>query len=271
MSTDWPQLGLGCGWRPPLALALERREDLGFVEITAENWTPDSLPAPLLRLRDRGVRIVVHGIGLNLGGAERPDQARLDHLCRLAEAVHAPLISEHVAFVRAGDLEAGHLTPIPRTRAMLDILCENVQLAQAALPVPMALENISALFEWTEPELTEGEFLRALLDSTGAGLLLDAANIHANSHNLGLDIGAFLGSLPLDRLAYCHVGGGIEQDGVWHDTHAHPLAPQALHILREISRLHPVPGAMLERDEGFPPEAELHQELDALAAILSAR
>jgi uncharacterized protein (UPF0276 family) len=268
LNHEVPMLGLGCGWRPELALALDRRMDLGFVEITAENWDPRNLPVPLRTLAQRNVRVVVHGIGLNLGGADQPDPARLDHLCRLAEASNAPLISEHVAFVRAGDYEAGHLTPVPRTRQMLDILCENVARARQALPVPLALENISAFFEWPDAEMSEGEFLSSLLSATDSLLLLDTANVHANAHNLGLDIPAFLDSLPLERLAYCHVGGGIERDGLWHDTHAHPVAPEALDILATLLRRHRVPGAMLERDDGFPTDMEIHRELDALAFLL---
>ncbi|WP_261556064.1 DUF692 domain-containing protein [Frankia tisae] len=45
--------------------------------------------------------MVVHGIGLSLGGSERPDPARLRRLAAVAEAVSAPLVSEHVAFGRA--------------------------------------------------------------------------------------------------------------------------------------------------------------------------
>ncbi len=45
---------------------------------------------------------------------------------------------------------------MPRTRDALDVLCENVRIAQDALPVPLALENIAALFSWPDEELTEG-------------------------------------------------------------------------------------------------------------------
>jgi hypothetical protein len=35
---------LGIGWRPELAVAIERRKDLEFVEIVAENWSVKELP-----------------------------------------------------------------------------------------------------------------------------------------------------------------------------------------------------------------------------------
>ena len=84
-------LGLGIGWRPELALAIDRYEGLGFVEVIAEGFdTPGPIPAPLERLRARGVAIVPHGISLSLGGAEPPDRARLAALGRLATRQGGP-------------------------------------------------------------------------------------------------------------------------------------------------------------------------------------
>ena len=59
--------------------------------------------------------MVPHGVRLSLGSAGEPDPARVGHLAGLAERLGAPLVSEHVAFVRGGGLEAGHLLPVPRT------------------------------------------------------------------------------------------------------------------------------------------------------------
>ncbi|MGW0584456.1 multinuclear nonheme iron-dependent oxidase, partial [Streptomyces sp. NPDC002920] len=109
-------LGTGIGWRPEIADAVERMPGIDWVEVVAENTCPGHLPESLLRLLDRGVTVVPHGVSLGLGGAERPDEARLAALAERAEALGAPLVSEHIAFVRAGGaltaspgLEAGHL------------------------------------------------------------------------------------------------------------------------------------------------------------------
>jgi hypothetical protein len=58
------------------------------------------------------------------------------------------------------------------------VLTENVLTAQAALPVPLAMENIAALISWPENEMTEGEFLAQLVDRTGVLLLADVANLY---------------------------------------------------------------------------------------------
>lgn len=131
-------LGVGIGWRPEIADAVERLSGLDWVEVVAENVCPGHLPESLLRLRERGTRVVPHGVSLGLGGADRPDPAKLAALGERAVALGAPLVTEHIAFVRTSSpvLEAGHLLPVPRTRDALDVLCENVRIAQDALPVP---------------------------------------------------------------------------------------------------------------------------------------
>ncbi|MGW1126428.1 DUF692 domain-containing protein [Streptomyces sp. NPDC002526] len=269
------RLGIGIGWRPEIAAEVEALPGLDWVEAVAENLCADHLPDSLVRLRERGVTVVPHGVSLGLGGADRPDPGKLADLAARATLLGAPLVTEHIAFVRAGGprtgspvLEAGHLLPVPRTRAALDVLCENVRIAQDALPVPLALENIAALVSWPGEELTEGQFLAELVERTGVRLLIDVANLHTNHVNRGEDPAAALDELPVEAIAYVHVAGGVEKDGVWHDTHAHPVTAPVLDVLAELrSRVDP-PGVLLERDEAFPPPGELAGELDAIRGVL---
>ncbi|MFI5668507.1 DUF692 family multinuclear iron-containing protein [Streptomyces sp. NPDC051704] len=263
-------LGVGIGWRPEIAEAVERLPELDWVEVVAENICSGHLPASLLRLRERGVRVVPHGVSLGLGGADRPDAGKLAALGERAVALGAPLVTEHIAFVRTSSpaLEAGHLLPVRRTRDALDVLCENVRIAQDALPVPLALENIAALISWPGEELTEAQFLTELVERTGVRLLIDVANLHTNRVNRGEDPFAVLDAIPLEALAYVHVAGGVERDGVWHDTHAHPVPEVVLDILAELrGRVEPA-GVLLERDDDFPAEAELAGELAAIREVV---
>jgi uncharacterized protein (UPF0276 family) len=269
------RLGTGIGWRPEIADAVERMPGIDWVEVVAENVCPGHLPESLRRLLERGVTVVPHGVSLGLGGADRPDEGRLTALAERAAALGAPLVTEHIAFVRAGGpltasprLEAGHLLPVPRTRDALDVLCENVRIAQDALPVPLAVENIAALIAWPGEEMTEGQFLYELADRTGVRLLIDVANLHTNHVNRGEDPAEALAGLPLEAIAYVHVAGGFERDGVWHDSHAHPVPRPVLDILTDLaSRVSP-PGVLLERDENFPEPAELEGELGAIREAL---
>ncbi len=267
-------LGTGVGWRPEIADDIAGLPGVDWVEVVAENMCSGHLPEPLRRLRERGTTVVPHGVSLGLGGADRPDLGRLVALAELADELGAPLVSEHIAFVRSGGpltassrIEAGHLLPVPRTRDALDVLCENVRIAQDLLPVPLALENIAAYLTWPDEELSEGRFLAELVERTGVRLLVDVANLHTNHVNRGEDPAAALDELPLEAIAYVHVAGGFERDGLWHDSHAHPVTRPVLDVLGELCDRTTPPGVLLERDDDFPEAGELAAELDAIRAV----
>ncbi|SDI82443.1 DUF692 domain-containing protein [Nonomuraea jiangxiensis] len=265
---DLPDLGVGIGWRAELDLTIERMAGVDFLEVVAENVRPADLPESLRVLRARGLPVVPHGVSLGVGGAERPSADRLAHLAACAQALDSPLVSEHLAFVRGGGMEAGHLLPVPRTRWSLRVITENVRRAQDSLPVPLALENVAAIFGWPDDELTEAEFLAELVERTGVMLLIDVANLYTNQFNLGLSAVAALDTLPLEHLAYVHVAGGYEHHGIWHDTHT-TAAPQAvLDVLSELCARVSPSGVLLEWDDEYPSDAALATELSRIRAAM---
>ncbi|MFF2553757.1 DUF692 domain-containing protein [Nocardia sp. NPDC058058] len=265
-------------------------EGIGFCEVIAESlvsagadrprWRRISagvrgtrgavvVPEELAALIAQGIPAVPHGISLSLGGAEAVDERRVAHLAECARALGSPLVSEHIAFVRADGVEAGHLLPVPRTREALNALARNISRTQAELEVPLAVENIAALFEWPDAEFTEAEFLQELVERTGVYLLIDIANLYANARNTSRDPLTELLRLPTERLAYCHIAGGHEVGGRYHDTHVHPVPTEVLALVAEFTPNRQVP-LMLERDGNYPPAPELIAELNAIATA-SAR
>lgn len=259
--------GLGMGWRPEICGILAQL-DLGFCEVIAESLASGNrglaIPDELTVLRSRGVPVVPHGISLSIGGVDEVDSARIAHLAACADALDAPLVSEHIAFVRADGVEAGHLLPMPRTAEALDVLARNIRRVQDGLDVPFAVENIAALFDWPDAEYSESEFLAELIERTGVYLLLDIANVYANARNRGLDASTELARLPIEQIAYCHVAGGSEFDGMYHDTHTDRVSDEVLALVGELRAATSAP-LMLELDGNYPPAATLLAELDAIA------
>ena len=264
--TTTTSYGVGIGWRPEIAGFVAGLPGLRFAEVVAESvHAHGDLPAGLPALLERGVTVVPHGVRLSLGGAEPVEAARLEHFAAVARRLNAPLVSEHIAFVRAGGVEAGHLLPLPRSHEAVDAVVANVKLVQSALDVPIALEPIAAVFDWPDDELDEAAFLTEILDRTGALLLLDVANVYANARNRGTDPLELLDRLPLDRVAYVHVAGGAEHDGIYHDTHTDAVPQPVLELITALCERHRPPALMLERDGDYPPAAALREELDAIA------
>lgn len=269
--------GVGVGWRPAIAdLITHRGASLGFTEIVAENISPSRVPPALTSL---DLPVVTHGVTLGLAGADQPDRRRLAHLAAVAEALGSPVVSEHVAFVRAADapdplhgdvLEAGHLLPPPRTRESLAVLVENVRAAQDQLPVPLAVENIAALFTWPEDTLSEPDFLGELVARTGVRLVLDLANLFASATARGSDPVGDLERWPLEAVAYVHVAGGEFRDGLYLDTHGHPLVAPVLELVAAFIDRFPddPPGLMLERDSDVSAET-VGPELDLLVRTVA--
>ncbi len=259
--------GIGIGWRPEISGFIDTLPSLGFVEVVAESIGAKP-PETLSEVMRRGVPVVSHGTRLSVGGAEPLQAARIRQFVAAAAAVRAPLVSEHIAFVRAGGVEAGHLLPVPRTKEAVDAIAANVTLLMAELDVPLALEPIAAVFDWPVAELTEGQFLTEILDRTGALLLLDVANVYANAHNRGAEPEELFDEIPLERIAYVHMAGGSEgpdRDGIYHDTHTDPIPPAVLDLLTRLTDRRQPPAVMLERDGRYPPADELRDELDSIA------
>jgi hypothetical protein len=153
---------------------------------------------------------------------------------------------------------------------VLGLLCDNVRAAQDALPVPLAVEHPASLFDWPDPEFDEADFLCELVAGTDCQLVVDVANAYVNGRNHGFDPLEFLSRLPLDRIAYIHAAGGVEADGLLHDSHAHALWPALPGLVEELAARSVISGVLLERDDDYPDSGELSGELDVLAAAWAA-
>jgi uncharacterized protein len=255
---------VGLGFREPFRADLFlNRERVDFLEVTIEHY----LDAPPAKRRELDLLadhfpLIPHGLNLSLGSAEGLDDAYLDRVAELVRRLDPPWWSEHVAFTRAGGVEIGHLAPLPRTREALEVLCANIAAVRRRIDVPLILENITYTVALPGAEMGEAEFLAALLDRSGCGLLLDVTNLHTNATNHGFDPIAFLDRLPPDRVVQLHVAGGCWHDGVLVDSHSRPTPPEVWSLLDEVLARAPVKGVILERDEDLPPFGELLGELD---------
>lgn len=266
--------GVGCGYRPELAVDLLRQRELvDFVEVVAETcFAQPSTHRAVLGLRGE-LPLVPHGVKLSLGSADPGDlDARAARLGALARELGAPCVSEHVALTRAGDRELGHLTPVAPRRALVSVLARNTQRARRHLPdVPLLLENIAWTLRWPDaPDaLSDGDFHAEVARATGCPLLLDVANLYANARNAGRDPVAELERFPLDRVAMLHVAGGmLGDDGFYLDTHAHPVPDDVFALVeRVLAHCGHVP-MVLERDALFPPFGALADELTRLRTLV---
>lgn len=255
----------GLGWRPELAASIFANLDrIDLVEVIADDWL-DARERDLRALRLLGATIpmILHGTSLGLASVHPVDTRRLDKFARLIDAVRPVAWSEHLAFVRAGGMEIGHLAAPPRTRATIDGLVANVDRARRIVGVAPALENIATLIDPPLSEMSELAFVREAIGACGVPLLLDLHNLHANAVNFRWSASEFLASIDDLPIAYVHLGGGRMVRNRILDDHLHPTPDPVFALLGELASRRDEPlTIVLERDGRYPKFEELLAELD---------
>src|SRR5687767_13620472 len=139
----------GLGWRPELAAAiLSHRNRIDVVEVIADDhFHAGRRDRRALRTLAAQIPVSLHGVGLGLASAAPAEPRRLEALARLVGDVQPEFWSEHLAFVRAGGIEIGHLAAPPRSPATLEGLAANVARARAVVGATPRLENVATLVE----------------------------------------------------------------------------------------------------------------------------
>ncbi|MFN0249287.1 MAG: DUF692 domain-containing protein [Kofleriaceae bacterium] len=256
---------VGLGFRPEIAVELMARPGVvDLVEVVAETcFTQRTTRREACALTEVWA-VIPHGVKLSLGSADGVDIERARRLGALAKDLRAPFISEHVAFSRGGDVEIGHLTQLPRTRAAIAVVAANVDRVRRVFPeIPLYLENVAWSFLWPDDEMDEPTFYQEIVAATGCKLLLDLGNLYANAVNEGLDPLEVARRYPLGDVGMVHVAGGVREHGFYFDTHAHPIPSEVFALVAEVAPDVPV---LIERDASFC-FVELERELAALRTI----
>lgn len=234
---------------------------LGFMEVAPENWIGvGGARGRAFRAWTERMPFVCHGLSLSLGAPEPLDEVFLGRLRRFLDEHNIRAYSEHLSYCS----EHGHLydlMPLPFTEEAVDWVAGRIRRVQDLLGRRIAVENIS-YYAQPAHELTELEFINAVLERADCDLLLDVNNVYVNSVNHRYDALDFLNGLPAERVAYIHIAGHRhEAEDLIIDTHGAAVIERVWDLLEAAyARLGPVP-TLLERDFNFPPLAELLGEV----------
>jgi uncharacterized protein len=265
-----PNLGVGIGFREQFRADLFlRRPQIDFLEITADHYLDATAKKnEELELLRQHFPIVPHGLNLSLGSAEGVDEKYLEKLAALLEKLRPAWFSEHICFTKSGGVDIGHLAPVPLTRESLEVLKRNVFRVKEFIKTPLILENITYTLRFPFSEIDEAEFIGELIEETDCGLLLDVTNLYINSVNHQYDWREFLEKLPPERIVQLHFVGSHRHGDVLLDAHADRTEAEIWNVFREVCVKSNIKGAILERDENFPPFAEILEELAVAKSFL---
>jgi uncharacterized protein (UPF0276 family) len=181
-----PEAAAGVGLKPEHAddIFMGRRVD--FFEIHAENYMGDGGPPHhLLQRIRRDYPLSVHGVGLSIGGAAPLDREHLVRLKHLITLYQPGLFSEHLAWSSHNKVFLNDLLPLPYNEISLARVCAHVSQVQDTIGMRMLLENPSTYVAFGATSMTEIEFLSAVAQRTGCGLLRDVNTVHVSAVNHG--------------------------------------------------------------------------------------
>jgi uncharacterized protein (UPF0276 family) len=260
-------LGLRRALLGPLAEVQPRPgQGIGFLEVAPENWMRmGGRLGRQFRAYTERFPFVAHGLSLSIGSPAALDEDFVRALKVFLDQHGIADYSEHLTFCS----DEGHLydlMPIPFTEEAVDYVAARVRRVQDLLERRIALENAS-YYTPLATELSEAEFIRAVVERADCDLLLDVNNVVVNSINHRYDALGFLDALPLERVRYLHLAGHyVEAEDLRIDTHGSAVADPAWTLLDEVyARLGAVP-TLLERDFNIPPLPELMLEIQRINA-----
>lgn len=271
---------VGLGWRPDLAAGiLSHLDRMDLLEVIADDFF--DLPrreVRALQTLSSQIPVVLHGVGLGLASAAAVETKQIEKMARLVNDVRPQGWSEHLAFVRGGGVEIGHLAAAPRTKDTVEATAENLSRAAAAIGSKPFMENIATLIHPAGSRLSESAWISAILSAADCDLLLDLHNVYANGLNHGYDPITFLRELPPKRIKMIHIAGGkfiSAPDGRPRllDDHLHDVPDPVFELLEEAAALSPNPlTVILERDGSYPSmECLLGQMDQARQALIRGR
>ena len=263
---------VGLGLRRELIGELnESTTALSFLELAPENW---------LAMGGRSARqlgeiaerypLLCHGLSLDIGGPRPLDETLLQRIRGFMHQYGVRLYTEHLSW--CGD--DGHLydlLPIPMTVEAVKWVAGRIRQTQDILGQRIGIENASAYVIPPGAEMSETDFIRAVVEEADCYLHLDVNNIYVNSQNFDFDPHAYLQALPLERVCYIHVAGHyVEPDGLVIDTHGAEVIDPVWQLLGEAYQRTGLVPTCLERDFNIPPLAELMREVDQVRAVQKA-
>ena len=265
----YPVQGAGLGLRRALLGPLRTHdlEEVDFMEVAPENWinVGGRLGRSFREFTDR-LPFVCHGLSLSIGGPSSLDETFLHRVRQFLDRHRIRYYSEHLSYCT----DDGHLydlMPIPFTSEAVKYVAERIRRTQDILERRIAVENVS-YYAAPGSELSEIEFINAVLNEADCDLLLDVNNIYVNSINHRYDAVEFLQGLPGHLIAYGHIAGHYkEEEDLVVDTHGAKVIPSVWDLLDKAYETFGVFPTLLERDFNIPPVNELMAEVRQIAEI----
>ncbi|MCF6766063.1 DUF692 domain-containing protein [Thiotrichales bacterium 19S3-7] len=265
------QIGIcGLGLRPELLDSLIQLDTkpVDFLEVAPENWLGvGGRKGKYFQSYTEIYPVICHGLSLSIGGIAPIDIAFVKRLKQFFDTHQIQFYSEHLSYCSDDYGQLYDLMPMPFTEEAVSYVAKRVKQVQDILERPIALENVS-YYAKLPGDLTEADFINAVLEESNCLLLLDINNIYVNSVNHDYDPLMFLSQMPKDKIAYFHIAGHWQKSpNLIIDTHGDRVIEPVWNLLNKAYDEFGLLPTLLERDNDIPELAELLDEINHLKKI----
>jgi uncharacterized protein (UPF0276 family) len=265
--------GAGLGLRRALLPELleASADEIDFLELAPENWigVGGRFRRQLRQLAER-FPLICHGLSLSIGSPAPLDQKFLAELKTFLDEHDVHCYSEHLSYCSDDKGHLYDLMPIPFTEEAVRYVAGRVREVQDVLERPLILEHVS-YYAAPGQELSELEFINAVLQEADCELLLDVNNIFVNGINFGYDPYQFMEEIDGERIAYLHIAGHyVEAEDLRVDTHGSAVIEPVWALLQAAYERWGVAPTLLERDFNLPPLPELLKEIGRIREMQRA-
>jgi uncharacterized protein len=265
-------LGYGLGLRPIYYdEILNERPPVDWFEIISENYmAPGGRPLDMLERVRADYPIVMHGVSMSIASTDPLDEDYLRTLKALADRVQPKWVSDHLCWTGVHGVNLHDLLPVPYTKEALAHVVARISQVQDRLKRRIAIENVSSYVAFSDSDMSEWEFLSEMAARADCLLLLDVNNVYVSSFNHDLDAERFIDGVPIERVVQFHMAGHTDNETHKVDTHDQPICDDVWALYGRARRRFGDVSAMIERDDNFPPFAELLAELQHMRDIDAA-
>lgn len=269
---NYSELGVGIGLRVPhYDHILSKEPPVEWFEIISENFLNDGgRPQRVLSQILERYKVVMHGVSLYFGSANRPDREHLTKLKKLVQITKTPWISDHLCWGSVDGTYTHDLLPLPYAEASIKAAVQNIKYVRDFLEVPILVENLSSYAEFSTSTMSEWEFLSEVAERADCGILLDVNNIYVSSKNHNFDPITYLHNIPVERVGQIHIAGHSQFEHFIIDTHDRAPIPSVWKIYQEAITLCGHTPTLLEWDARIPSFEEVHHEAKKAEKWLAA-
>lgn len=240
---------------------METRPSVGFLEVHSENYFGGGPKLRTLKTLRETYELSLHGVGLSLGRADDLCTEHLGRLKSLVDQFEPLLVSEHLSFSGINGHYVPDLLPVPLHEFMLQKAIDHIDQSQNHLGRKILIENPSNYLKYDNSSIPEPEFLCALSQRSGCGILLDINNIFVSSQNLNFDPYVYLDMIdPYADIGEIHLAGHTDDrahSGLLIDTHSKTVSEPVLELYTYALRRFGHKPTLIEWDMELPPLAQL--------------